>query len=82
MTRQEIDLAKAITKGVKDALKSTTLSVKIEPPQSQDLSIAECAKIIKDHCIKVGGTCTKSTCELFGERGCKLRAGVPEEWGV
>lgn len=82
MTRQETDLTKAIAKGVKDALKSTTVSVKIEQPQTLDISVMECAKIIKDHCIKCGGECNNSTCELFGEAGCMIFENVPEYWEV
>lgn len=82
MTRQETDLAKAIAKGVKDALKSTSVSVKIEQPQTLDISVMECAKIIKDHCFKAGNNCGEPTCELYGEYGCKLRASLPEDWGV
>lgn len=78
MKQSDIDLANAIARGVSKALKETPITVAIEGPEIDDMSVAEAAKVLKAYCEK-HKTCER--CRYSGSLTCRLKAS-PENWDV
>lgn len=79
MNRDSLELAKAIEKGVTNALKNTALKVSVKKEQ-KGISMIEMARALKRHCAE--HMCYQ--CEFDGgDTGCPLiSTRAPENWEV